>query len=256
MLILKQIRGNMPDFDPIMRAALPDPATPRAALPPARKNQQQQKALSALKSESESEESLTFAINARCRSVGLLARRHGDIFRRAAEGKEEKHDKEKERGAGRVKLARMHREQPAQKQQQQETQRIEKKQRQQLREKLQKSEHQNRERRRVSEREEKTIEAPEETREGKAAAVAGKAKAKEAGAEKAELIPVVIPALGRPHRVVVVGAGFAGIAASLELQKLGVEVIVLEVRPCVCIFGWRGRSRRACFLVAWYLILD
>lgn len=42
--------------------------------------------------------------------------------------------------------------------------------------------------------------------------------------------PVFVPALGRPHRVVVVGAGFAGIAAALELQRLGVEVVVLEVR--------------------------
>lgn len=42
--------------------------------------------------------------------------------------------------------------------------------------------------------------------------------------------PVVVPAFGRPHRVVVVGAGFSGIAAALELQRLGVEVVVLEVR--------------------------
>lgn len=42
--------------------------------------------------------------------------------------------------------------------------------------------------------------------------------------------PVHVETLGRPHRVVVVGAGFAGIAAALELQRLGVEVVVLEVR--------------------------
>lgn len=237
LLILKQVQGNMPDFDPVIRAALPDPATPRTALSPARKDQQQQKVSSALKSESESEEAITLAINARCRSVGLLARRHGDIFRRAEDGKEEKHDKERERGAGRVKLARMHREQPVQKQQQLEKQSLDEKQRQQQKEEQQQSEHPNRKRRRFSGREEEKIEAPEEMREGKAAAAAGKArevgaagKAREAGAEKTRTIPVVIPALGRPHRVVVVGAGFAGIAAALELQKLGVEVVVLEVR--------------------------
>lgn len=42
--------------------------------------------------------------------------------------------------------------------------------------------------------------------------------------------PIVVPSLGRPHRVVVVGAGFAGIGAALELQRLGIEVVVLEVR--------------------------
>lgn len=42
--------------------------------------------------------------------------------------------------------------------------------------------------------------------------------------------PVMVPTLGRPHRVVVIGCGFAGIAAALELQRLGVEVVVVEVR--------------------------
>lgn len=63
--------------------------------------------------------------------------------------------------------------------------------------------------------------------------------------------PVHVATLGRPHRVIVVGAGFAGIAAALELQRLGVEVIVLEVSfghsavgvsPCGSSFhreGWR-----------------
>lgn len=63
--------------------------------------------------------------------------------------------------------------------------------------------------------------------------------------------PIVVPALGRPHRVVVVGAGFAGIAAALELQRLGVEVIVLEVRRER---AWHRERRKFSFMHAtvWY----
>lgn len=66
---------------------------------------------------------------------------------------------------------------------------------------------------------------PNVPREGMAeAATAG------SGSGPVPVGPIVVPSLGRPHRVVVVGAGFAGIGAALELQRLGIEVVVLEVR--------------------------
>lgn len=79
--------------------------------------------------------------------------------------------------------------------------------------------------------------------------------------------PTVVPSLGRPHRVVVVGAGFAGIGAALELQRLGIEVVVLEVRNTtdhaarahragmVFYFGCArgpGHSLIVLFAVAWW----
>ncbi|CAN0477943.1 unnamed protein product, partial [Discosporangium mesarthrocarpum] len=35
---------------------------------------------------------------------------------------------------------------------------------------------------------------------------------------------------GRGFRVIVIGAGFAGLGAALELQRLGIDVVVVEVR--------------------------
>lgn len=49
------------------------------------------------------------------------------------------------------------------------------------------------------------------------------------GGKDGEQVPLFNRSLGRAHRVVVIGAGFAGIGAALELQRLGVEVVVLEV---------------------------
>ncbi|CAM9918884.1 unnamed protein product, partial [Laminaria digitata] len=46
------------------------------------------------------------------------------------------------------------------------------------------------------------------------------------GGRDGEVAPVFVRSLGRAHRVVVVGAGFAGIGAALELQRLGMEVVV------------------------------
>lgn len=63
-----------------------------------------------------------------------------------------------------------------------------------------------------------------------AALVSGKVVSGGRRADEANpTVPVIVPSLGRAHRVVVVGAGFAGIGAALELQRLGMEVVVLEV---------------------------
>jgi monoamine oxidase len=45
----------------------------------------------------------------------------------------------------------------------------------------------------------------------------------------------------RAHRVVVIGAGFAGLAAAYELESVGHQVIVIEARDKV---GGRVESRR------------
>ena len=39
-----------------------------------------------------------------------------------------------------------------------------------------------------------------------------------------------VPAAGRRHRVVVVGAGFGGLAATKELAELPVDVVLLDAR--------------------------
>lgn len=79
-----------------------------------------------------------------------------------------------------------------------------------------------------------------------AAAAGGKRKPRDDSTR-----PRVVPSLGRPHRVVVVGAGFAGLGAALELQKHGIEVVVVEVSGVgflwvwfLLSFCWGGAKRR------------
>ncbi|CAM9787058.1 unnamed protein product, partial [Ascophyllum nodosum] len=69
LLILKQIRGSMPDYDPVHLAVLPDPRV--NASPSARQQQQEQQHASG----SSTAASLASAVSARRRSAGLLASR-------------------------------------------------------------------------------------------------------------------------------------------------------------------------------------
>ena len=228
----------MPDYDPVHLAVLPDPRV--NASPSARQQQQEQQHASG----SSTAASLASAVSARRRSAGLLASRidHPDGDGPPSPSKEQQDRRElngkrdpeggvqRDPPAGRrAEWDRMH----------QEKRKQEKQQRQRGRGRERDQQHQQRDQR-VRKRQRMVggrggegaadVTPSPAGAGGEGRALVGAAAGAAARETKSGPTPVVVPALGRPHRVVVVGAGFAGIAAALEMQKLGLEVVVLEVR--------------------------
>ncbi len=62
------------------------------------------------------------------------------------------------------------------------------------------------------------------------------------GAAAASALPVLPPDLGKGRRVIVLGAGIAGLVSAYELQQAGFEVVVLEARGRVGGRAWTVRD--------------
>lgn len=246
-LLLKQMQGVLPNFDPVNLSVCPIPSAYSSAspLPPEQLQQQlqqlqrqemqryqQQMAVAATQGEGAARGSSTGTPRSG-KKASTASGSTSSLSSAAASGDlEDSGERKAARKAARKEAL-------AQLQRQQDEQR--RRRRQELLEKRER-----REKEKEKERQQRQQSKKNKSRQSAAAAdgneeaapkkkrrVKGAAATSTSGRNKQpkdeSIKPVVVASLGRPHRVVVVGAGFAGLGAALEMQKHGIEVIVVEV---------------------------